>query len=137
MAIQDLTGTNLVSLRRTIYLTIMSSLDFEECAHKLLKMTLQPGMEVWKEGTLDKTAYFCAKGKKGLGYEAESNEQAIEKEGMSLIDRERLYMHVWMYVCMYEHYVCCGEDLFYLYKGDFSIFSMVYIYIYQTLRAAL
>ena len=46
MAIQDLTGTNLVSLRRTIYLTIMSSLDFEECAHKLLKMTLQPGMEV-------------------------------------------------------------------------------------------
>ncbi len=46
MAIKDMTQTNLITLRRTIYLTIMSSLDFEECAHKLLKMTLQPGMEV-------------------------------------------------------------------------------------------
>ena len=46
MTITDMTQTNLITLRRTIYLTIMSSLDFEECAHKLLKMTLQPGMEV-------------------------------------------------------------------------------------------
>ena len=45
MVIKDMTATTLVTLRRTIYLTIMSSLDFEECAHKLLKMTLQPGME--------------------------------------------------------------------------------------------
>jgi hypothetical protein len=29
-AIEDATQTNLVNLRRTIYLTIMSSLDFEE-----------------------------------------------------------------------------------------------------------
>lgn len=36
--IEDLTETNLVALRRTIYLAIQSSLDFEECAHKLLKM---------------------------------------------------------------------------------------------------
>ncbi|XP_044530719.1 pre-mRNA-splicing factor CWC22 homolog [Gracilinanus agilis] len=34
----DKTETNLVSFRRTIYLAIQSSLDFEECAHKLLKM---------------------------------------------------------------------------------------------------
>uniref|UniRef100_T1JEJ7 MI domain-containing protein n=1 Tax=Strigamia maritima TaxID=126957 RepID=T1JEJ7_STRMM len=42
----DNTETNLVALRRTIYLTIQSSLDFEECAHKLLKMELKPGQEV-------------------------------------------------------------------------------------------
>ena len=38
-AIQDQTETNLVNLRRTIYLTIMSSLDFEEAGHKLMKIT--------------------------------------------------------------------------------------------------
>lgn len=42
----DQTETNLISLRRTIYLTIQSSLDFEECAHKLMKMQLKPGQEV-------------------------------------------------------------------------------------------
>jgi hypothetical protein len=42
----DSTETNLVALRRTIYLTIQSSLDFEECSHKLLKMQLKPGQEV-------------------------------------------------------------------------------------------
>ena len=45
-AIQDQTETNLVNLRRTIYLTIMSSLDFEEAGHKLMKIHLQPGQEV-------------------------------------------------------------------------------------------
>lgn len=44
--IVDQTETNLVALRRTIYLTIQSSLDFEECAHKLLKLQLKPGQEV-------------------------------------------------------------------------------------------
>ncbi|XP_048201108.1 pre-mRNA-splicing factor CWC22 homolog isoform X2 [Perognathus longimembris pacificus] len=38
MTIHDKTEINLVSFRRTIYLAIQSSLDFEECAHKLLKM---------------------------------------------------------------------------------------------------
>ncbi len=42
----DATETNLVSLRRTIYLTIQSSLDFQECAHKLLKMELKKNQEV-------------------------------------------------------------------------------------------
>lgn len=41
----DKTETNMVELRKTIYLTIQSSLDFEECAHKLLKMELKPGQE--------------------------------------------------------------------------------------------
>nr|XP_006814574.1 PREDICTED: pre-mRNA-splicing factor CWC22 homolog [Saccoglossus kowalevskii] len=41
----DQTETNLIALRRTIYLTIQSSLDFEECAHKLLKVELKPGQE--------------------------------------------------------------------------------------------
>ena len=43
--IQDATETDLVNLRRTIYLTIMSSLDFEECAHKLLKINIKEGQE--------------------------------------------------------------------------------------------
>nr|XP_033802406.1 pre-mRNA-splicing factor CWC22 homolog isoform X2 [Geotrypetes seraphini] len=38
ITIHDKTEINLVSFRRTIYLAIQSSLDFEECAHKLLKM---------------------------------------------------------------------------------------------------
>lgn len=42
----DNTETNLVALRRTIYLTIHSSLDFEECAHKLMRMELKPGQEI-------------------------------------------------------------------------------------------
>ena len=41
----DQTETNLIALRRTIYLTIQSSLDYEEAAHKLLKMELKPGHE--------------------------------------------------------------------------------------------
>ncbi|KAK0070802.1 hypothetical protein PV325_014046, partial [Microctonus aethiopoides] len=44
--IVDSTETNLTALRRTIYLTIHSSLDFEECAHKLMKMQLKPGQEI-------------------------------------------------------------------------------------------
>uniref|UniRef100_H2YKS6 Pre-mRNA-splicing factor CWC22 homolog n=2 Tax=Ciona savignyi TaxID=51511 RepID=H2YKS6_CIOSA len=38
MEIEDRTETNLVAIRRTIYLAIQSSLSFEECAHKILKM---------------------------------------------------------------------------------------------------
>ncbi|KAF3308255.1 pre-mRNA-splicing factor cwc22 [Orbilia oligospora] len=45
LLIQDQSNTNLVNLRRTIYLTIMSSIDFEECCHKLMKITLPPGQE--------------------------------------------------------------------------------------------
>ena len=37
MEIRDRIETNLVNLRRTIYLTIMSSVDFEEAGHKLMK----------------------------------------------------------------------------------------------------
>ena len=47
MKITDMTETNVTQLRHTIYLTIMSSITFEECAHKLLKMTLKPGQEVF------------------------------------------------------------------------------------------
>ncbi|KAL2368160.1 pre-mRNA-splicing factor cwc22 [Blastomyces gilchristii] len=45
MDIKDQSNTDLVNLRRTIYLTIMSSIDFEECCHKLMKITLPPGHE--------------------------------------------------------------------------------------------
>jgi pre-mRNA-splicing factor CWC22 len=38
LEIVDQSNTNLVNLRRTIYLTIMSSVDFEECCHKLMKV---------------------------------------------------------------------------------------------------
>lgn len=46
MQIKDATETNLINLRRTIYLTIMSSVDFEEAGHKLLKIKLEPGQEM-------------------------------------------------------------------------------------------
>ena len=45
VTIEDLTETDLVHLRRTIYLTIMSSATFEECTHKLAKMDIPPGRE--------------------------------------------------------------------------------------------
>jgi len=46
MAMTDFTEQDLVNLRRSIYLTIMSSLDYEESAHKLLKLNIKPGQEV-------------------------------------------------------------------------------------------
>lgn len=44
--VQDQTETNLINLRRTIYLTIMSSAQFEEAGHKLMKIQLTPGQEI-------------------------------------------------------------------------------------------
>lgn len=44
--IHDQTNTNVTNLRRAIYLTIMSSLNFEECAHKLMKLDVQSGQEI-------------------------------------------------------------------------------------------
>ena len=41
----DQTETNMIALRRTIYLTIQSSLDFEETVHKLMKLNLKAGHE--------------------------------------------------------------------------------------------
>ena len=43
--IHDRTATNDVHLRRTLYLTIMSSAGYEEAGHKLMKMGLQPVQE--------------------------------------------------------------------------------------------
>jgi pre-mRNA-splicing factor CWC22 len=45
MEIRDQSNSDLVNLRKTIYLTIMSSIDFEECCHKLMKITLPEGKE--------------------------------------------------------------------------------------------
>merc|ERR1712061_679528 len=42
----DQTETNMIALRRTIYLTIQSPLDFEETVHKLMKLNLKPGHEM-------------------------------------------------------------------------------------------
>ncbi len=42
LAIADKTDTDLVNLRRTIYLTIMSTLDFEGCTHKMLENRFKP-----------------------------------------------------------------------------------------------
>eukprot|EP01022_Parablepharisma_sp_SALTPOND_P003399 TRINITY_DN1135_c0_g1_i1.p1 TRINITY_DN1135_c0_g1~~TRINITY_DN1135_c0_g1_i1.p1 ORF type:complete len:843 (+),score=114.55 TRINITY_DN1135_c0_g1_i1:11264-13792(+) len=45
-AILDFSEKDLINLRRVIYLTIMSSVDFEECAHKLLKLNIREGQEL-------------------------------------------------------------------------------------------
>jgi pre-mRNA-splicing factor CWC22 len=44
--ILDKTGTNLVNLRRIIYLTIMNALNYEEAVHKLLKVQMAEGDEI-------------------------------------------------------------------------------------------
>lgn len=44
--IEDRTETNLVNLRRIIYLTIMNALNYEEAVHKLLKVQIDEGQEV-------------------------------------------------------------------------------------------
>jgi pre-mRNA-splicing factor CWC22 len=41
-----MTETDLINMRRTIYLTIMNSLNFEEAVHKLLNVQIPPGNEV-------------------------------------------------------------------------------------------
>lgn len=41
-----MTEQDLIKLRKTIYLVIMSSIDFEECCHKLLKLKIRPGQEI-------------------------------------------------------------------------------------------
>ncbi|KAF2141936.1 uncharacterized protein K452DRAFT_249646 [Aplosporella prunicola CBS 121167] len=46
LEIKDQTNTDLVNLRRTIYLTIKSSGGFEECCHKLMRVNLPPGQEL-------------------------------------------------------------------------------------------
>lgn len=45
MEIKDQSNADLVNLRRTIYLTIMSSADPEEATHKLMKINLPAGQE--------------------------------------------------------------------------------------------
>jgi pre-mRNA-splicing factor CWC22 len=42
----DNTGSALTELRKVIYLTIMSCVDFEECGHKLLKLNIPIGFEL-------------------------------------------------------------------------------------------
>lgn len=46
MTIIDKTEADMVAFRRNVYLTIQSSLDFQEAAHKLIKRELRPQMEV-------------------------------------------------------------------------------------------
>jgi pre-mRNA-splicing factor CWC22 len=41
-----MSGQDLTNLRRTIYLTIMSSLEFEDCVHKILKLNVREGQEI-------------------------------------------------------------------------------------------
>lgn len=41
----DFTEKDLINLRRTVYLTIMNSVDYEECIHKLMKMDIGIGHE--------------------------------------------------------------------------------------------
>jgi len=45
VVVTDLSDRELITLRKKIYLTIQSSMDFEEGAHKLFQLKLQPGLE--------------------------------------------------------------------------------------------
>lgn len=46
MEIVDKTNADLIELRRKIYLTVMSSVNFEEACHKLMKLHVPEGHEV-------------------------------------------------------------------------------------------
>uniref|UniRef100_A0A914YH20 Uncharacterized protein n=1 Tax=Panagrolaimus superbus TaxID=310955 RepID=A0A914YH20_9BILA len=46
MKIVDMTEAEQAAFRRKVYLTIQSSLDFQEAAHKLIKNIYKPGIEV-------------------------------------------------------------------------------------------
>lgn len=61
--IRDLTEQDLVNLRRTIYLTIMSSAGFEECAHKLMKLDIREGYEMVSRASWDGLCWCLARGR--------------------------------------------------------------------------
>ncbi|SPJ11578.1 cell cycle control protein, putative [Plasmodium sp. DRC-Itaito] len=44
--IHDMTEQYLINLRKNVYLSIMSSLSYEECVHKLLKLNIKKGYEI-------------------------------------------------------------------------------------------
>jgi len=44
--IEDITEQDLMNLRKTIYLVIVSSVDFEEAVHKLMKLNIREGQEI-------------------------------------------------------------------------------------------
>jgi pre-mRNA-splicing factor CWC22 len=46
MEIIDKTNADIIELRRKIYLTVMSSVNFEEACHKLMKLNIPEGHEV-------------------------------------------------------------------------------------------
>lgn len=46
MEIMDKTNADIIELRRKIYLTVMSSVNFEEACHKLMKIQIPEGHEV-------------------------------------------------------------------------------------------
>lgn len=56
--ILDLTESDLVNLRRTLYLTIMSSVSFEECAHKITRLKIPDGYELELCNMLGELEYF-------------------------------------------------------------------------------
>lgn len=57
--IEDQTSTNLVNLRRTIYLTIMNALNYEEAVHKLLKVQIEEGEEVCLSVSMNGKVGWC------------------------------------------------------------------------------
>lgn len=65
LEIKDQSNADLVNLRRTIYLTIMSSADPEESTHKLMKLRLPPGQE---PELVDMIVQCCAESKTYLKF---------------------------------------------------------------------
>lgn len=45
-SVKDESGAGLINLRKTIYLTLMSSIDVDEAGHKLLKLKIPEGLEI-------------------------------------------------------------------------------------------
>lgn len=104
--VNDQTDADIINLRRQIYLTIMSSVDFEECAHKLMKFTMKPAQDAKLPG---QEAELC-----NMILECASQERTYMRFYGLLAERfcniDKIYQETFdecfaNHVCIHTHYI--------------------------------
>ncbi len=83
--IEDNTNFDIVTLRRNIYLTIMSALSYEETCHKLMKLKMPDGLEV---ELINMVLECCSQVRRGWG---------------TIRTCMRVCVYVYVYVCVYVY----------------------------------
>ncbi|EEF31876.1 cell cycle control protein cwf22, putative [Ricinus communis] len=122
MQIKDETETNLINLRRTIYLTIMSSVDFEEAGHKLLKIKLEPGQEqiikvwfkaIWINSLYEENFDKCFVQQYSMIHRLETNKlRNVAKFFAHLLGTDALPWHVLAYIRLTEEDTTSSSRIF-------------------------